>query len=82
MEDPGTRTLFISQNIISAYVHVQARGGERETGTLATPLGGYSPFSFGSTHCFTLSSLNRGVAYKKYSVDKIVSVKCKCRDEE
>lgn len=30
--------------------------------TLATALGGYSPFSLASTHCFTLSSLSLGVA--------------------
>ena len=38
---------------------------ERKRDTFATPLGGYSPFSFGSTHCFTLSSLNLGVACKR-----------------
>lgn len=40
------------------------RKREREKETFATPLGGYSPFSFGSTHCLTLSSLNLGVALK------------------
>ena len=44
----------------------------RERDTLATPLGGYSPFSFGSTHCLTLSSLNLGVAYKKELHDKTI----------
>jgi len=34
-----------------------------EAYTFATALGGYSPFSFGSTHCFTLSSLSLGVAW-------------------
>jgi hypothetical protein len=33
--------------------------------TLATALGGYSLLSFGSTHCFTLSSLNLGVACQR-----------------
>lgn len=37
----------------------------KERHTLATPLGGYSPFSLGSTHCLTLSSLNLGVALTK-----------------
>jgi hypothetical protein len=37
---------------------------ERVRGTLASPFAGYSPINRGSTHCFTLSSVNLGVAYR------------------
>uniref|UniRef100_A0A2P2L8A0 Uncharacterized protein n=1 Tax=Rhizophora mucronata TaxID=61149 RepID=A0A2P2L8A0_RHIMU len=41
--------------------------------TLATAFGGKSLFSLGSTHCFTLSSLNLGVACGVYL---IIIIRC------
>lgn len=53
-------SLVLCNNAISS-----SEDSNRNRSTLATPLGGYSPFSLGSTHCLTLSSLSLGVALNK-----------------
>ena len=59
----GITSIKDGQINVKHHSQRHVRGGKMST--LATPFGGYSPFNLGSTHCFTLSSLNLGVAWKK-----------------
>lgn len=60
-------------NVKTSFTETSMKG---KMSTLATPFGGYSPFNLGSTHCFTLSSLNLGVAWQKQRNADKTSQKC------
>lgn len=53
-----TTMLMLGRNSASYCTHKAATAA-----SFATPFGGYSPFNRGSMHCFTLSSVNLGVAH-------------------
>ena len=69
MEEYRCRVRYWFKMLLTAHNrsnhHMETCTQRRDQGkrqTLATPFGGYSPFNLGSTHCFTVSSVNRGVA--------------------